>query len=183
MHCWKTINLEQKYGDYYIIAASLLTMILSFIFLYLPLSFVFNIDNVKSGSLWIFLFILITIYPVHNAIHIVFIFLLRVKFTIQVRKRTIFLFFPIYIYEPIAKWKYVTCLLMPFLFINSLILFALFQFPSYFHYITFILSFHLGICVSDFIYLKWLRKSPKNCFIEETDEGYQILTVSHSEES
>lgn len=52
--------------------------------------------------------------------------------------------------------------------------------PKYVHYTTLLLSLHNGICMNDWIYLKSLLYSPSESFIEENDEGYEILTMSET---
>lgn len=48
-------------------------------------------------------------------------------------------------------------------------------YPAYIHYFTIILSLHIGLCVSDFITLKNVLNSPQNCYVEEHEDGIEIL--------
>jgi hypothetical protein len=51
---------------------------------------------------------------------------------------------------------------------------------QYAHYFTILLSFHLGLCVHDFIAIKNLFGSPARSFVEEHGAGYTILVMEES---
>jgi hypothetical protein len=82
--------------------------------------------------------------------------------------------------EPIKKWLFLTASLMPFVIINPLLIFACYLFPHYVHYLTIILAFHVGMCVSDMISVKNVLFAPKGSFIEENDDGIEILIKNNA---
>ncbi|WAA13011.1 DUF3267 domain-containing protein [Fervidibacillus halotolerans] len=172
MHCWKTVKIDQLYGDWQLLGFSLITVLISFTLLFLPLSFLLDIQNIRDDNFLIFLTLLLALYPLHKVVHLITLYLLKAK-VVLLRKKLYR--WRILVTEPMKKEKYMVALLMPFFLLNSVLLIFLFIFPNYFHYISFLLASHIGVCVPDFIYLKSMIKSPVNCLIEESDDGYEIL--------
>ena len=179
MNCWKSININQYFGSWSKINVSIFSMIVSYILFYIPFSFFVDIKMLNDNHFLQFLLILLVIYPLHKCLHVIPLIIMRENFTIIRRKSGFFFpFIQIKIMRPIGKRIYISSLLMPFLIINSILIICLFQFPLLVHYLTFLLSFHIGICVSDFISLASLVKSPPKSYIEESDEGFEILTIT-----
>lgn len=77
--------------------------------------------------------------------------------------------------DPIKKWNFLIALFFPFLFIGIFIFIGYIELPNYSHYFTIILAYHIGLCVSDFIRAKNILFAPNNSYIEENDEGFEIL--------
>lgn len=179
MNCWKSINMKKSYSERHLMAFSFMISLFSFIILFVPLSFIFGIQAMNDEYFFIFIMISFLIYPVHKALHIVSLLLMKSKFSIY-RNKFIPLLFRLYIKitQPILKKKYIFSLIMPFFILNSIFIVSIINYPELYHYFTFLLSLHLGICVADFIYLKWLLNSPSKCFIEENEDGYEILVES-----
>jgi len=176
MNCWKSVNLEKQYGETLIFIMSFIVMFVSFIILYIPILMTFGTKPLHDEYFIPFFISFIGLYPAHKLLHL--IPFMVTKYKVQMEWKVFAHLFPqmtIKVTEPVKKRVYILALLLPFLVINSLILIALMLLPHYVHYITILLSYHLGICLADFIYLKCMRHTPANCFIEESETGYSIL--------
>lgn len=175
MHCWKTINVQYQYGTARLFLLSSILFVLVFSFSYVGLSFHYtNFHNdqhiILAGLLTVLL------YPLHKLLH--FLSLVDYRRTLAFRFKIQYYFIPVLhirLQQPIPKRRYLITLMTPFLSINtSLILLGLFL-PALAHYISFLLAFHTSICLIDLLYVKHLRRAPKNALIEETPRGYEIL--------
>ncbi|MCU9612511.1 DUF3267 domain-containing protein [Caldibacillus lycopersici] len=177
MQCWKSINLEQQFSKHHVLGLSCITFIISFVILYVPLSFVVDRNYLSDDYFHIFAVLLFLLYFLHKFIHILSLFVTKAEISITKKKIIPFVYqLQIMVRKPLAKWKYIIALLMPFFVINGWIIGSIFLIPSFGHYLIILLSYHLAICLADFISLKVLLKSPANCYIEENEQGYEILT-------
>ncbi|WP_108671914.1 DUF3267 domain-containing protein [Peribacillus acanthi] len=175
MNCWKSINFSKQYGWPRIMILSFLTMLLSFTVIYTFLSVGVNPAKLYDDRyVWLFVGIFI-IYPLHKMLH--FLPLMghidKVKFSMGPYK-----FFPIVsfrVIEPIHKNLFILALLSPFIIITTCLSAGALLLEHYAHYFTILLSLHIGLCVSDFISIKNILGSPNRCFIEENEDGYEIL--------
>jgi hypothetical protein len=79
------------------------------------------------------------------------------------------------VHEPIRKWNFLLALFFPFFVIGLLIFSGYILFPSYSHYFTILLAYHIGLCVSDFICASNVLFAPNHSYIEENDNGFEIL--------
>ncbi|MGG3738095.1 DUF3267 domain-containing protein [Aeribacillus pallidus] len=175
MHCWKTINLERQFGFHRIFIISLLIMCLVFSFMFVPLHSIHS-EPLYDRHFLIFLSVLISIYPVHKLLH--YLPIVRYTKKIKCQYRFMYKFIPllmIRVKEPIPKRRFAFALLFPFLVLTPVFILGSHFFPHYVHYFTMMLAFHTGICVTDFIYIKSIWRSPKEALIEENNEGYEIL--------
>lgn len=66
-------------------------------------------------------------------------------------------------------------LLLPNVHLTTALILGSMYFPAYMHYFCIALPFHIGLCVPDFIFIKHLLFAPKMCFIEEFEDGYEVL--------
>lgn len=175
MNCWKSINLNKQYGNHKIIILSLLTMLLSFIIIYTFISTGIASDRLNDNHIVFFLLVIFFMYPLHKILHL--LPLLFVKNKIKIKNQP-FMFVPIVtikIVEPISKCLFIVTLITPFIVFSTLVLLSTLMFPSYAHYLTILLSLHIGLCVSDFITLKNILNSPPKCLIEEFEDDIQLL--------
>lgn len=174
MNCWKTINISKQYGSKRLFFLSSLTMLFSFIILYVPVTYL-TISPPKSNYFFVLLFSLCLMYPLHKLFHYLPIAHLgnRVKKSIEYGG-----FLPIIcirVHEPIKKWTFLSALFFPFIAIGLIILIGFTLFPNYSHYFTILLAYHIGLCVSDFICAKNVLFAPRHSYIEENDDGFEIL--------
>ncbi|MGS2777999.1 DUF3267 domain-containing protein [Robertmurraya sp. GLU-23] len=179
MNCWKTINFTRQYGSQRLFILSALTMLFTFILLYIPATYLFVATTFYDNHFIYFILALILLYPAHKLLHFLPIAHLneKVRKTVDLK----FGFIPtikIQITEPIKKYQFLIALLSPFVIINSVLLAACFLFPHYAHYFTILIAYHIGMSVSDLICGKDVITAPKNAFIEENEDGYEILIIN-----
>ncbi|TDL35392.1 DUF3267 domain-containing protein [Jeotgalibacillus sp. S-D1] len=175
MHCWKSINVKKQYGFYRIFMFSLILVLAVFSFLHV-FSQITRETQLNDQYFSLFALGFFLIYPAHKFFHI----LPLVKYIndIKLKTRYQFYFVPIMsvrVKKPIPKSSFVLALVSPFVMLNGMLLTGAAAYPSYSHYFTMLTAFHCGICLVDFLYAKCLFKSPKESFIEEDDDGYEIL--------
>ncbi|MGD7045203.1 DUF3267 domain-containing protein [Jeotgalibacillus proteolyticus] len=175
MHCWKSINVKKQYGFYRIFMFSAILVLAVFSLLYI-FSQLISETSLKDQYFLLFVIGLFIIYPSHKLFHV--LPLLSYLNDIIIKTRFQFYFVPIMsvrVKKPIPKTAFILALVSPFLIINTLLIAGAYSFPGYSHYFTMLTAYHCGICLVDFLYAKCLVKSPKGAFIEEYDDGYEIL--------
>jgi hypothetical protein len=175
MNCWKTINISRQYGSQRLFILSSLTMLFSFIILYVPVTYL-SVSPLKSNYFFLLVVSICFMYPIHKLFHFIPIAHLgnRVKRSIEMYGG----FMPIIhirVHEPIRKWTFLFALFFPFFMVGLIIGIGYILFPSYSHYFTILLAYHIGLCVSDFICAKNVLFAPNDSYIEENDEGFEIL--------
>ncbi|WP_234978427.1 DUF3267 domain-containing protein [Bacillus tuaregi] len=179
MNCWKEINLTKQYGTQRVCILSIITMLFTFILLYVPANYLFVPSTLEDNYFLFLIAALWLMYPIHKIIH--FFSLVHLKNKIKKTFKIKYLVMPviqIQIIEPISKWQYILTLILPFILINGFLFTACWIFNNYVHYFTILLAFHIGLCVSDFIYIKNVLKAPNRAYIEENENGFEIL-VNH----
>lgn len=176
MYCWKTINLNKKYGPQRVFILSSLTMLFAFILLYVPANYLFILTSLNDKYISLLMIGLWLMYPIHKMIHYIPLIPLKNKikksFTF---KYFIFPIIQIQVAEPIAKWLFLLSLIAPFIMINGLLVAACYVFNHYVHYFIILLAYHIGLCVSDFICAKNVLRAPNPAYIEENEDGFEIL--------
>lgn len=179
MNCWKTINITRQYGTQRIVTLSFITMILAFILLYVPVTYFFVPQSFYDNYFLIFLVSLVFMYPVHKFLHYLPLFYLRSKVTMSLVLK--YGFYPIVnvtVKEPISKKAFLLSVFTPMFAISALLIFSAYFLPNYIHYFTMLAAFNIGLSVPDFIRGFKVISAPKCAFIEENDEGFQILIVN-----
>lgn len=178
MNCWKAINLTKQYGSGRVFFLSTLTMLLTYVSIYVLVNFLFVPTSFDDKYFILLIIGLWLMYPLHKLMHLLPI--LNFKDKIQKKFSIKFFILPIIqirVVEPISKWFFIFSLIMPFIFIDGLLFIACFAFHDYVHYFTILLAFHIGICVSDFICLKKVLLAPNKAYIEENEDGFEILVT------
>ncbi|MBG9443211.1 DUF3267 domain-containing protein [Cytobacillus firmus] len=180
MNCWKTINFTKQYGSQRLFILSSLTMLATFIFTYVPATYVFMPGSFYDNYFIFFAAGLWLMYPVHKLLH----YLPIAHLGIIVKKQLIikYGFMPIIyirITEPISKRLFLTATLAPMFIINSLLLAACFVFPHYVHYLVILFAFHAGLSFSDIVCAKNVLNAPNQSYVEENEDGFEILLRSN----
>ncbi|KMY49015.1 DUF3267 domain-containing protein [Peribacillus loiseleuriae] len=176
MNSWKSINLDRQFGSQFILFLSMMTTLFSFIVIYLSMSAFFPNVSMYDGYGWVLLFSVLFLYPTHKLIHYCPCILEYPKIRPALYlKWGVVPLISFKINDPIPKRLYRLTLLFPFLVLTSVFIGGAYAFPHYAHYFTILLSIHTGLCVSDFIALKCMVGSPEQSFVEETEQGYDIL--------
>jgi hypothetical protein len=181
MNCWKTVNFSRDYGPQRLFILSSLTMLLTFIFIYVPAQYLFAAASLSDKHFLLFLAALLAIYPLHKLLH----FLPMIHQRKKIKKELLFKYsiipvFYVKVNEPMPKWLFLTALLTPFVVINCAILIACYSFGQYVHYFTILLAFHMGLCLHDLICAKNVVSAPNQSYIEESEDGIEILLHTHS---
>lgn len=179
MNCWKTINISKQYGSQRLFILSLLTTLLTFIILYVSVTYLFMSTSLYDNYFYLLLIAIWLMHPLHKFIHLLPLLHLgeRVKKTISFK----YILFPIInirIHDPIPKWLFFITLFAPLFGISVLLITGFILYPHYVHYLTILLAYHIGLCVPDFINAKNALFAPKNSFIEENDDGFEILVFN-----
>lgn len=175
MQCWKSINIRRQYGYDRLFLISSFIVFLIFSFAYIGLSFVS--ESTRSSEYFIiFVASFLAVYPVHKLLH--YIPLSRLKGRVKLKRSMHFGVIPMFmikICEPIGKSRFIFALLLPFLVLSTVFLLGIYIFPEFAHYFILLFAYHCGMCVIDLIYVKELIRSPKKAWIEEIEDGYEIL--------
>nr|WP_295971170.1 DUF3267 domain-containing protein [uncultured Bacillus sp.] len=176
MNCWKAINIQKQYGTKRVFILSSLTMLLTFIFLFVPATYVFVPRAFNDNYIVHFLIVIWLMFFLHKFFHLLPLLHLgkKVKKTFMM-KYGIFPHLNIRVHEPIPKWLFLLSLLTPFIMINTLLFICCNFFSYYVHYFVILLAYHIGISVSDFICIKNVLSAPNQAYIEETEDGFDIL--------
>ncbi|SIT90910.1 DUF3267 domain-containing protein [Edaphobacillus lindanitolerans] len=175
MHCWKTINVKKHYGLSRLFLLSSILMVAVFIISYISFNLIHDGD--MTDSLFVFFLVMVfLLYPVHKAVHYAVLWRYRNRITLSMnRDWPIFPVIQLRVREPIPKHRFAVSLIMPFLTLNPIFIAGGALFPAFTHYFAALLAYHCGMCLIDLVYVKNLSRSPKACYIEETDSGYEIL--------
>lgn len=178
MNCWKTVNFTKQYGSHRLFILSSLTMFFTFIILYLPVTYFFVAYSHYDQYFFQLVIGLMLLYPIHKLFHYLPIAHLGNKVVKKVELNKFYIpTIIVRINEPISKVHFLITLCTPFLIVNILLLGVCYLFPHYVHYFTILIAFHVGICASDFIRGKDVIFAPKNSFIEENEDGIEILVL------
>lgn len=159
---------------------SLMTMLLTFIILYVPISYFFVTTTLYDNHFFLFVSGIILMYPLHKLLHYLPIAHLGSKIRKKLEwKYGIFPLIQIRVQEPISKSLFLFALLLPFTSITVVLVFACFLFPHYIHYITILIAYQTGLSVSDLVYAYSIIRAPKEALIEENDDGFEILVTNN----
>ncbi|KAB7664125.1 DUF3267 domain-containing protein [Bacillus sp. B1-b2] len=176
MNCWKTVNFHKRYGIERLFFMSSLTMISCFLFLYVPITSYFAKNELSDDYFFLLLLSILIIYPLHKLLHLLPLISMQDK--IKKHWEIVFNIFPVFhiqVKEPIGKGLFLLTLMTPFIIISGLLLCLCFQYTHYVHYCLILFAYHTGICFPDFLRMKNLWKTPKTCYVEENEDGFEIL--------
>ncbi|WP_186579168.1 DUF3267 domain-containing protein [Aquibacillus kalidii] len=176
MNCWKTINVTRQVGINRIYLFSLIMLLLSFIFLYLPFSIIHQSHDIRDHGMFPLIIGLILLPLAHKLMHILPLLLVnrRIKFKCSMKNS----FIPnISLLSRAKMSKNMVCfvLLAPTLFLTIPGLISSYLFADYYVYFLIFTSFNIGLSFTDFLYTKHLLEAPKKCIIENAGDGYDIL--------
>lgn len=175
MNCWKTINMSKDFGFYRLSFLSVISMIIAFIIIYLPINLLFPQVHFKEGPFLLFILLLFGLVMLHKFLHIIPLLLSGNRMTYQLK---FYSFIPTIRIKPCYSTKKLDMLLSliaPFIIITLSLTLLGIQFPFYMHYFCMATAFHIGICIPDFIFINQIIKAPKKCYIEEYDDGFEVL--------
>lgn len=184
MICWKTVNFSKQYGPHRLFILSSLTMFLTFIILYVPMTYLSIAYRHYDSYFFLLVIGLMLLYPIHKFFHYLPIAHLGDKVVKRVQINRFFVpSIIVRINEPISKLHFLITIFTPFFVVNLALLVTCYLFPHYVHYFTVLIAFHVGICASDFIRIKNIIFAPKGSFIEESEDGIEILVLHSTDQS
>ncbi|WP_050614234.1 DUF3267 domain-containing protein [Bacillus testis] len=175
MHCWKSVNLNKQYGPQRMFIISLLTMLLSFTTIYALVSAGLSKGTLHDDYALLFMAGIFMLYPLHKVLHLLPLLFAFNKLKIQSKQHFYIPQFTIRVKDPISKMLFLFSLLTPFVVVTGTCLYFALRLPAYAHYFTILLSLHIGLCASDAITLFNILRSPRCSYVEENDEGFEIL--------
>ncbi|MDK9871181.1 DUF3267 domain-containing protein [Staphylococcus sp. IPLA37011] len=173
--CTRQIDINARFGLLRIAFLSLVTTIITFLIAYEILYF-FSNTKLTDQYFLVFLVLVVILYPIHKAIHLVFLFPYYKSFKKYklVRHKSV-PFYNTYVNTPVNKYYFCFDLITPVIIITSICAYASIQFPQFGHYFMFILALNMGYSVMDFLYLKIILFSNEGSYIEEHQTGINIL--------
>ncbi|OZS79044.1 hypothetical protein CF394_01080 [Tetzosporium hominis] len=177
MQCWKSINIKRQYGYDRLFLISSFIVFMVFSFTYIGLSF-FSESGRSSDYFIGFVLSFLAVYPIHKLLH--YLPLSTLKGRVRLKRYMHFRIIPMFmirICEPIGKGRFILALLMPFIVLSTVFIGGVYIFPVFAHYFIILFAYHCGMCVIDLIYVKELLHSPKKAWIEEIEDGYEILVA------
>ncbi|SFE26531.1 DUF3267 domain-containing protein [Alteribacillus iranensis] len=177
MNCWKSINVKKEYNTFRLLLLSILSMILSFIFSYLIFSLSHpGIVFAEIGMANTILFFLL-LFPLHLVLDTIPLWLagVRMKLRRHQPNKSKILVVTMESKKPIGRNMYMLAVLFPTFFVGILSVWGALLFPSYAHLFIVLFSFNMGLSVYDFVYVKPLFSAPKHSYIEQKQNGLDIL--------
>lgn len=176
MNCWKSVNITREFGMNRLYMVSFILGLLSFIFLYVPFS-IFHGDIHVNESGIIPLFIgLIFLPTIHTFMHILPLIIMnkRVKLKYKKSKKVLSLF-TYYTKGHVTKKATLAALLTPTVFITIPGVIASYIFADYYVYLLLFTAVHIGMSFIDFLSVLYIAKAPKAAFVENSNNGFDIL--------
>ena len=174
MHCWKIVNVERDFGTTRIFLLSVILFILSFSFCYVSLSFNRTVSY-TDAYFGYFLFALFCIYPVHKLFHYLLLIDYGKHMKLKIKLKFHLPFIHLKVNRFVPKYRYISSLLSPFIFLNGLLLYTATLLPNYTHYTSILIGTNCLICLIDLLNVKSMIRAPHNAIIEETPKGYEVL--------
>ncbi|MBT2218216.1 DUF3267 domain-containing protein [Virgibacillus dakarensis] len=176
MNCWKSINFKKEFGLTRIYTISFLISLLTFIFLYVPLSIIHGTTSVNESGIILFGIAFILLPAIHSFMHILPLIMTNKRAKTSDKAKKVML--PNLMYYPksyLSKQLSLMVALAPTLFITIPGIVASYLFVDYYVYILLFTAFHIGISFSDFLYVIHITKAPKKALIENENDGFTIL--------
>lgn len=176
MNCWKSINLTKEFGLNRLYIISLLTGLLAFIFLYVPFSILHGDIHVNESGIVPLIIGLIMLPTIHSFMHILPLIMMnkRVKLIYKTKNKAL----PLFTYHTkahVTKKASLVVALAPTALITVPGMVASYFFSGFYVYILLFISVHIGISFVDFLYVVYISKAPKRSFIENDNNGFDIL--------
>lgn len=176
MNCWKSINFTKEFGHHRLKLVSFLIGMLAFIFLYVPISITHNPNAVNEAVLLPSIIALILLPTVHSLMHILPLIIMNKRVKIYYNTKSKFLpVFNYYTQNHLTKKASLLVALAPSILITVPGLIGSYLFSEVYVYILLFTCTHIGISFIDFLYVIHILKAPKHAFIENGNNGIDIL--------
>ncbi|MGM0876264.1 MAG: DUF3267 domain-containing protein [Bacillota bacterium] len=122
-----------------------------------------------------FVLVMVSMIPIHKLLHALPLLVSGYRVSLKIKYYYMLPIFQIKSCNGIKKVNMLLSLIAPFLFFTSVFFLGGVSFPAYMHYFCIAMAFHIGLCVPDFIFIRQLLFAPKTCFIEEFEDGFDVL--------
>lgn len=177
MNCWKSINVKKEYNNSRLVLLSISGMVVCFVISYLIFSlYQPNVHYAEIGFINTLLFLLL-LFPLHMLLDTIPLWFagIRMKMYPQHYKSKRLPYITLESKKPVSRNVYMIAVLVPTLFIGTFSLLGALLYPPYMHLFLVLFSFNMGRSIYDFIYIKPLIKAPRHAFIEQKQNGLDIL--------
>ncbi|WP_085992796.1 DUF3267 domain-containing protein [Oceanobacillus senegalensis] len=176
MNCWKTIKLRKEIGLNRIILTSFFLSILTFIIFYVPFSIYHGPNRSHEAGFIPFVISLCFLPTIHSFIHILPLIMMkkRVKINYKLKMKYV----PIFTYytkSHMNKNILIIVLLSPTVFITMPGMITTYLYAEYYLYSLLFTCIHVGVSYIDFWYLVQIKRAPKKAFIQNANDGLDIL--------
>ncbi len=176
MNCWKSVNITKEFGQNRLSIISFMLGLISFIFLYVPLSIVHSNVHVNESGILPLIAGLIMLPVLHTLMHILPLIIMNKRVKLIYKKRNSFLpLFTYYTKAQVTKKVALAVMLAPTLFITVPGMVASYLFADFYVYLLLLTSVHIGMSFTDILYARYISKAPKASFIENDNYGVDIL--------
>jgi hypothetical protein len=174
MNCWKSINIAKEFGQNRLLLISLIIGILSFILLFVPISFLHGTSNGNESGILPFIIGILLLPFLHS--FIIMLSLITMQKQIKIFFKSKVKCFPSFYTEAhLSKWESLIVSLAPTLFITLPGLIASLVFADFYVYILLLTCIHIGIAFIDFLYVLHIIKAPRRAYIQNDHDGLDIL--------
>ncbi|PAV29300.1 hypothetical protein CIL05_12965 [Virgibacillus profundi] len=176
MNCWKSINFNKEFGHNRIKLVSFLIGLLAFIFLYVPISIAQQSNNVNEAGFLPLMIALLLLPSFHSFMHILPLIIMNKR--VKVFYQTKIKFLPVFNYytkNHLTKKVSLIVALAPTFLITIPGIAASYIYADFYFYLLLFTSIHIGISFIDFLYAIHIIKAPKKAFIENRNNGIDIL--------
>jgi hypothetical protein len=180
MNCWKSVNIIKEYGIERILFLALFGIFSFFTVFYLTYSMLYPSAYLADLGVFFLFFLLLAIAPFHKLMHCVPLWMvgkkakLKIKLGLEIYRPTMACCIP----SRLSRNLTIIVVLFPFLSITFLTCVGAFLIPAYMHYFAIFSAINFGYSITDFIYALKLYKAPKHSFIEDHEDGFDILIKS-----
>jgi hypothetical protein len=175
MNCWKSVNLDKQYGNGWIKLISIFTTLISFLFLFVGFSIMHKEFQVTDSGIILFILVVILLPTLHSFMHILPLFIVKRRINLAIIRKKALPVFTFYTEDHFSKNAYIISALTPTVLITIPGFIASLLFPSIYIYFLLTTSINIGISFLDFLFIHHIIKAPKNAYIENSDEGFDIL--------
>lgn len=180
MNCWKSININKEFGLNRLYLLSFLIGLGAFIFLYLPFSIIHGTTEINDLGIIPLIIALLCLPTIHSLMHILPLIMMnkRAKL-IFMRKNKLFPIINYYTKKHLTKKASIVVALAPTMLLTIPGLMASFLYADYYVYFLIFTAIHIGITLTDFLYVINISKAPKHSYIESTNDEISILVKAH----
>ncbi|RKQ31274.1 DUF3267 domain-containing protein [Oceanobacillus halophilus] len=180
MNCWKSIKLKKEFGHNRTLLISTLLGLLIFIVLYVPFSIYHGTNRSHDSGMIVFIIAMSFLPTLHSFVHILPLIMMKKRVKIAYKlKMKIFPIFTYYTKTHVTKKVSLIVLIAPTVMITLPGIISTYLFGEWYLYLLLFTCTHIGVTFIDFWYMSQIIKAPKKAFIQNDNDGYDILVKAH----